>query len=266
MTGLRLGIERDIARQAALSARITRAQGDIASGKRIDRASDDPAAAARVAQLATAQTDGSAWAANADRAAALSASGDATLASAESLIDRARELATGSVSASASPQDRAAAAAELAALADDLDALAATKDAGGASLFPDQPLAIPVGAGERIAVSLSRADAFGDASTVLRQASAKIAQGDPSALDQLAATGDRLTAARSVLGTRAARIERVRERLTDTSARQAEERGALEETDIAATVARSQADQLSLDAARGLFARVNRQTLFDLLG
>ena len=45
-----------------------------------------------------------------------------------------------------------------------------------------------------------------------------------------------------------------------------EERSSIEDTDLAATIARVQTNQLSLDAAQSLFARINRRTLFDLLG
>ena len=66
--------------------------------------------------------------------------------------------------------------------------------------------------------------------------------------------------------TRAARFDALRDRFIDSGASIAEERGGIEGTDIAATIARVQADQLSLDAAQSLFARINRRTLFDLLG
>jgi flagellar hook-associated protein 3 FlgL len=40
----------------------------------------------------------------------------------------------------------------------------------------------------------------------------------------------------------------------------------LEDTDLTAAIARLNAQQLTLDAAQAAFARINRRSLFDLLG
>ena len=45
----------------------------------------------------------------------------------------------------------------------------------------------------------------------------------------------------------------------------AEERSGLEDTDIQAVIARLSSQQLSLQAAQAVFARVNENTLFDIL-
>jgi len=45
----------------------------------------------------------------------------------------------------------------------------------------------------------------------------------------------------------------------------AEERGALEGTDLAETVAKLQANMLTLSAAQSVFAKLNSKTLFDQL-
>ena len=277
--GTRYRIGADIARQTALSARIARGQSDIALGKRLSAASDDPDAAARIGQLRAARIDSSAWRAVADQAATLSARADVALGSAGNTLDRARELLTFALSSTAAPADRAATADELRGLAQEIDGLAATTDATGQRVFPtDAPLQLPLSRSERITATLSMTEAFAvggrDMAAILRSAADAVAVADPAArqaasgasLGEVAAASDHISSARGLLGGRAARIEAVRERLIDGDAIFAEELSSLEDTDIAATVARIQADQLSLDAARGVFARVNRATLFDLLG
>ena len=58
----------------------------------------------------------------------------------------------------------------------------------------------------------------------------------------------------------------MRNRLVTVRTGGTEERQALEATEIPGTIARMQGDQLALDAAQAMFAKVNRRTLFDLLG
>jgi flagellar hook-associated protein 3 FlgL len=87
-----------------------------------------------------------------------------------------------------------------------------------------------------------------------------------TAMATVDAAAGHLSAVRGEQGVRAARIDSVRERLASSGLLLKEERSGLEDTDITATVARMNAQQLSLEAAQAVFARLNRQTLFDLLG
>ncbi len=77
---------------------------------------------------------------------------------------------------------------------------------------------------------------------------------------------DHVSAVRGEQGIRAARIDSARDRLIAVQTSGSEERDGLEATDTPGTIARIQGDQLALDAAQALFAKVNRRTLFDLLG
>jgi len=269
--GTRFRIDADIARQSTLSARIARGQIDISSGKRLQRASDDPAAAARIAVLRRQAIDGAAWQATVESGAAIAARADNTLASVSTLLDRARELVTSAASATLNTGDRAVIANELRSLADQFDGLARETDASGQRLFPDiSALKIPIGQGVVIAATLSRAEAFTvtasggptEIGAILRSAAAS----PGTAVADIVAASEHVSAARGDQGARAARIEAARDQLLESVTLTAEERSMLENTDVAATVARIQADQLSLDAAQALFAKINRRTLFDLLG
>ena len=123
MTGIRVRIDTDIARQALLAARIARGQSDISSGKRLQAASDDPASSVRIAQLRRAQIGEAAWRANIDNGIALAARADGTLAAVSTLTDRARELTTRGASETLSAKDRDTMAMELRSIADEIDSL-----------------------------------------------------------------------------------------------------------------------------------------------
>lgn len=273
MAGIRFRIDNDIARQAALAARIARGQADISSGTRIQAASDDPAAAVRIAQLRKTQANESARRANVDSGIALSARADSTLGSVATLLDRARELATSGASETLSNDDRATIAMELRSLADEIDSLTQATDAAGQPVFAATPLRLPVGDSLTLAATTSRSDAFiigaRDVSTMLRDAATGItasAAGRAAAVADVTAASDHIATVRGEQGTRGARFDALRDRLIDSAADIAEERSSIEDTDLAATIARVQTDQLSLEAAQSMFARINRRTLFDLLG
>jgi flagellar hook-associated protein 3 FlgL len=273
MSGIRFRIDAAIAHQAALSARIARGQADITSGKRLQAASDDPAAAVRIAQLRRTQTNEAAWRSNVDIGIALAARADDTLGNVATLLDRARELATNGASETLSDKDRATIALELRSIADEVDSLSNGTDATGQPIFPATPLRLPVGESLTLTATTSRGDAFEvgvrDIANILRDAATGIltsAPGRAAALADVTVASDHISTVRGEQGARAARFDSLRDRLIDSATAIAGERSSLEDTDLAATIARVQTDQLSLDAAQSLFARISRRTLFDLLG
>ncbi len=273
MTGIRFRIDTDIARQAQLAARIARGQADISSGKRIQAASDDPAAAVRILQLRRTQANETAWRTNVDNGISLAARADASLSGVATLLDRARELATSGANETLSDKDRATIALELRSIADEIDSVSQATDATGQPVFPSNPLRFPVGDSLTLTATTSRADAFivgaRDIATMLRDAATGITTstaGRAAALADVTAATDHIATVRGEQGSRAARFDALRDHLIDSATAIAEERSSIEDTDLAATIARVQADQLALDAAQGLFARINRRTLFDLLG
>ncbi len=273
MTGIRFRIDASIRHQGALAARIARGQTDITSGKRIQAASDDPAAAVRIAQLRRTQTNELAWRNNVDIGIALAARADATLGNVANLLDRARELATLGANETLSDKDRSVIALELRSLAVVVVSLSIGTVATGHPIFPVSPLRFPVSENLSLAATTARSDAFDvggrDMATLLRDAATGIVTstvGRATALADVTSASDQLSAVRGEQGARAARFDTLRDRLIDSATAIEEQRGGLEDTDLPATIARIQADQLSLDAAQSLFVRINRRTLFDLLG
>lgn len=122
---------------------LTTAQERLTSGKRVARASDDPAAAARVerALAATARTDASQRALQASRNVMQQA--ESTLGSATDLVQQVRELVVGAGNASYSDADRASLGAQVRGLRDQLLSLANRGDGTGGYLFGGQGSAQP---------------------------------------------------------------------------------------------------------------------------
>ena len=83
---------REIARQAKLAQDVAQTQIQLSTGKRLQRASDDPVASARVATLRTAQANNVAWDANIRLGQSLTAQADTVLASTSDLLVRAKPL------------------------------------------------------------------------------------------------------------------------------------------------------------------------------
>lgn len=284
ISGTRARLTAEIARQSSLARDIARGQADISSGKRLQTASDDPAASARVADIRRTQADQKVWSANVAAASSVAAQVDGTLTGVATAFDRARELMLAASSDTLSDSDRSAIAVELRGIADDIASYAAEKDSRGYPLFPaTDALLIPIAPGVRVAATASLTDVFQNVQTtggpmdleqIVRAAADAVGIADKTtrtaasaaSLAAIESGGDHLSSVRGEQGVRAARIDSVRERLASKGLLLDEERGNLEGTDLTATIARINAKQLSLEAAQSVFARLNRRTLFDLLG
>ncbi len=275
----RFRLSAELNRQHELAREIARGQSDISTAKRIQAPSDDPAAAARVAQIRLAQADRATWSSNIDAAAALAAQLDANLTSVASAVDRAHELMLSAANGTISAEGRAAIATELRGIADDVAALSAQKDSRGQPLYASgAPLEVPIGPSIRVAPQSPREGVFDTIATaagarslaqILADAADAVtngnAAGTAAGIDALASATSSITQAQGEQGARAARLDTAKQRLIDVGLVQTEERSALEATDVTETVARLQAKMLALEAAQAAFARTSRQTLFDLL-
>ncbi len=266
---------REIARQSQLADRINDLQIQVSSGKRLQRASDDPVAARRIATIEIAQASATTWAANVASASAQVSQADAALGSVSNLLVRARELALSAASGTMNSADRASVAAELAGIADEIDGLAASRDANGEALFaPGAAKVVRFDADISFAPVPSAAEAFvvggNPLSTGLRDAAAAIASGDMgainAALGTLAASITHVADQRAAVGLAGGRLERIGDGLAARDIVLADERSTIEDTDLSVAIAQLHATNLTLEAAQASFARINRQTLFDILG
>ncbi|WP_380872561.1 hypothetical protein ACFB49_34860 [Sphingomonas sp. DBB INV C78] len=280
----RYHLSAEISRQQKLAAQIARAQSDISNETRIQRASDDPAATARYADIRRAQANEDVWTKNIDVASALATRADSTLDGVTTTMDRVRELMTLATTGTYNDNDRKAFAVELRAMAAEIADLSQTKDSRGQLLFPAGPsLAVPIGNGVFVSPSVSSDGLFTNIQTaagpkdlaqLINDAADAIELTDKAerelasaaSLDEVVLAVDNTAIVRGDQGVRAARLDTARERFASSALLNSEEAGKLVGTDIPETVAKLQAKQLSLDAAQAVFTRINKQTLFDLLG
>jgi flagellar hook-associated protein 3 FlgL len=279
ISGTSARISAEIARQSALSRDIAKLQDQVSTGKKLATPSEDPAANARLGAVRRAQADDAAFADNVEVASAVATRADSAIASLTTALDRARELTIASRSATYSDNDRRIAAAELRGIAQDVAQIAAQKDSRGQPLFPQgEPLAIPIAAGTRAAATVSRDVLFGTGDTslvgIIGAAADALEIEDGSArtaatagsLDAIIAGSDRVAGLHGEQGVRAARIEARREALADNAVVLDDERGAIEGADVSAAIALITSKLNTLEASQAVFAKLNRQTLFDILG
>ncbi|MGL3820367.1 flagellin [Sphingopyxis sp. R3-92] len=265
---------REIARQQKLATQLERTMVQISSGKLIQRMSDDPVAARRIATIGKTQASMKTWSTNIKSAEALVSQADGVLKSTGNMLVRARELMLSATSDSVNPADRVTIAAELNAIAAEIDGLAATRDSNGEPLFSaGSARVVRFDSDVSFAPVPSAGDAFvmggNSLSTGLRDAAAALAAGDKAAmgasLTTLNAAIGHVADQNAALGLSAGRLERIGDGLESRGIALADERSAVEDTNLSVAIAQLNAQDLTLNAAQAAFAKINRQSLFDLL-
>jgi len=273
----------EINRQAKLGAEIARAQSDISTGKRLETASDDPIAAARISVIRRAQADQTVWMRNIETAKAVAAEVDTALGGIADIFNRVKELTLAGRSESVSPNDRAAMVQELTSLRTALANHQTSTTPTGQPLFPtDAPLLISTSATQRLPATAQRSTVFEGISYAhgadtldwaIGAAIDAIATDDivsrrglaDTALSDIDRAISHVTNQYAAQGVRAAQLDDAATTIESASIQLAEERSTLEDTDVASTVMKLNAKTLSLQAAQMAFAKVNRNTLFDFL-
>lgn len=283
ISGTRYRLDQEVNRQLSLSREIAKAQTQLSTQKRIQAPSDDPVAAARISSIGRTQANEAAWKSNLNLAVALAGRADTALKAAGTAFNRATELMTQGATGTLSDQDRATIALELRSLAEELNALKASKDSRGNALFMSgYSLRIPVQSGVQVIAVGTREDVFESVATaggpkdlaaILSNAATALELADPAArsaavaiaVDEVAAAGKHVATQRGEHGALANRVDQLLDRQADVTLQMKEERSGLEDTDVQAVIARLSSQQLSLQAAQAVFARVNESTLFDIL-
>ncbi|RST32260.1 flagellin-like protein [Sphingomonas ginkgonis] len=271
-TGNRLTFE--IARQTQLAKAVEQSQVTISTGKRIQTASDDPAAAARIASLRQTQSDETVWSRTVELGKSLTGQADSVLKSLNDRLARVQELAVQGGSTTLPQSSRDAIAAEIRSIAEEVDSLSASQSSLGQPLFSaGTPRSMRFADGVVFAPVPGQAEVFAPGGVPMGQqletVAAAVQGGDPAQLGAALTTTDTLVRhgadAASAIGNAASRLDR----LTDTHAARAidlaSERSSLEDTDLTTAIASLNAQQLTLEAAQSAFARINRRSLIDLL-
>ncbi len=265
---------REIQRQSTLAARVAETQAQISSGKRLQRASDDPVAATRVATLRQIQANDAARAGNIALGISLAGQADGVMQTASDLMAQVQELALSGANGALTAADRAVIAAELTAIADELDALSQTTAVTGEALFtPGTPNVIRFDGETIFAPVPSRAELFetGGISVgqVVRDAAIALASGNAAqigaSLTAVSGGVEQMANASASVGFIAARLDRLQESSAYRAVTVAEERSNLEDTDLSTAIAELNGHTLTLEAAQAAFARINRRTLMDFL-
>lgn len=293
--------DRSLAQMSELRGAIEKTQSQIATGQRIERGSDDPAAAARLRALARSERLSAVEEDNADKLARdLDEAGDEVLG-VSNLLARARELAIQAASDSLGERGREAIAAELGQLNDELFNRANATTLTGEPLFAGtaagpafvrdalgnvsyngngDSASVPIAPGTEIERGLPGSAIFEftlggvptSAFAVLGDLAAALAGGspDPSAAAQAAIEGldeaiDSTTRSQTILGTRLAWVETIQQSQAERRITIAEQRSQIGETDIGDAIVRLQQTLTALEASQASFSRVSALTLFDVI-
>ncbi len=270
--GNRMMIE--IGRQKALARSISDTQIKVSTGKKIQRASDDPVAAARIATIGRSQANSKAWSANLNTGISLNSQADTAVTAMADRVAQAREFLLAGANGSLTQADRDTLAAQLDGIAAELDGLATRRSANGELLFsPGTALSVRYDASTIFAPVPSLAEVFDvggvSLSQMVRDGAAALRAGSAVAIGASLTTLDAgVTKTADVLGDigqRGKRLESLQEASRAQDIDFAAERSDLESTDISEAIALLNAQTLTLDAAQAAFARINRRTLIDLL-
>lgn len=273
ITGTSYFFDRARDRMAALSATADTLQDQIASRKKLTAASQDSAGWQRLQGLVQAKADQTAYAGNVDVARAVLSQTDTALFSVQDQLQRAAELTIRARSGTLSQQDRAVIAIELAAVADDLAAISQTTDARGQPLFDAQAAPIPVADGIAVVANEDPARVFGTivatlngyAATLRTADDAAAATASATALTAINAAVAGAAAVQGAVGARAARVELVAGSAQSAAVVTEEQRAAIEDTDLATTIANLQKTMTILNATQASFSKLTELTLFNYL-
>ena len=292
---------RSLAQMADLRSGIERTRSQIATGRKIERGSQDPAAAAQLRSVARREALAMVEGDNAARLGQDLGAAASEVQAVTAVLQRARELAVQAASTPTGADGRRAIAFELEQLGQELfnrsnavsltgetlfagqsTGLAFTRDAAGNVTYIGTPEsgAVPVAPGTAIERGLPGSEVFefdlggtpSSAFAVLGALTTALqgGAGDPVAAANASIAGidaalDSANRATTILGTRMAWVEQVETQQADRRVALAERRSRVGDTDISEAIARLQQSLTALEASQSAFARVSSLTLFDAL-
>lgn len=292
---------RSLAQMADLRGQIEQSRTQIATGQRLERGSDDPAAAAQLRSVARRGALAAVERENAARLGEDLGAASTEVEAVTALLQRARELAVQAANTPTGADGRQAIAFELEQLAEELFSRANAASLSGEPLFAGlssdpafvrdaagnvtyagtpESGAVPVAPGTAIERGLPGSEVFEfvsggtptSAFAVLGGLAAALNGGSPdpagaalAALDGIDAALDTTNRAQTILGTRMAWVEQVQQQQADRGVTLAERRSRVGDTDVAEAIARLQQSLTALEASQAAFARVSALSLFDAL-
>ncbi len=272
----------------------------VASGKRIQRPSDDPSAAVRVLDLKAAEQRFAQYQRNAEFATARLDQEETALIGVQNLLQRVRELAVQGANGTLSDADRAAVAIEVREHMDGYLQLANSRDANGEYLFAGfQTLTRPFshdGAGgfsyhgddgqRMLQIGDNREVATGDPGRIFEDfpaaagggattnvgevlyalaSSLEAGSGYPEALTDIDTAMNRLLDTRAKIGARMNAIDEQRNANDTFSLAVTDVRSTLEDLDYAEAISRFNQQMTALQASQQAFVKIQDMSLFNFL-
>ena len=269
----------EIRRQQKLSQDIVDGQTAISTGQTLNKPSDNALAWVQVSDIGRAQAQQAAWQSNISTGTARANTAEANLGEMNSLLTRTQELMTRARNGSLSTTDKTAIVQEMTTIRSTIDSLLNQKDYSGVPAFDDgQSVLVPVSRGLNLAVVGTRQEVsegidvsgtpmtldaiLGQSITALQSGT----DGDVAAgLDAIKAAQNHIVLEQTKQGVRSDRLDVIGTRLTNVDLDLKERRSGLESTDLQDVISSVSAKLLQLEAAQSAFARINQQTLFDLI-
>jgi flagellar hook-associated protein 3 FlgL len=269
----------EVNRQTALESQIAQLQTDISSGTKVHVASDDPAAAARIATIGRQQADNTVYASNVSMAQSITSLVDTNLQSVQTALNRVKELALSASNGTMNDSDRAAVVTELQGIAQDLTSYSTQTDSSGNPLYIQgtTPTQIPIGKGITVAAGDSYSDVWGnvtlkDGSTssiadIVNSTISAIQNNDSAgmatSLDSIDSATNHISDAQADIGVRETRLNNASDSLANTKTDLASERSVLEDTDATEAYATLSNKMTILNAAQSVLATLGKISLFD---
>ena len=291
-------------RMSQLSTEAARYNAEIATGKKVQTASDDTVAFGRLTRLSRTTANEKQYASNMKLAGTLLQQSDDALDAVTTQVQRVRELALRASSDTLSASDRAAISTELDGVVDAIMGIANTTDARGVPLFAGadgqtpfakdadgkvvfhgqgEAPAIPISATGTVTATSSGARVFGgirtadggtsDLFTLVQNLATALNGSDEDArkaavaqsLTDLNSADESITNARASVGARAARVDLESNQLSDLADAREAERSSLEEADTTESVVNLQKISTILQATQASFSKLSQLSLFNYL-
>lgn len=269
----------EIRRQQKLSQDIVDGQTAISTGKTLNKPSDNALAWVQVSDIGRAQAQQAAWQSNVSTGTTRATTAESNLEEINNLLTRAQELMTSARNGSLTDTAKTAIAEEMKTIRTTVSSLLNQKDYNGVPVFDDgQSVLVPLSRGLNLAVVGTRQevsegiDVNGTPMTldaILGQSITALQSGTDSdvaaGLDAIKAGQNHIVLEQTKQGVRSDRLDVIGTRLTNIGLDLTERRGDLESTDLQEVISSVSAKLLQLNAAQSAFARINQQTLFDLI-
>ncbi|MBB3982411.1 flagellar hook-associated protein 3 FlgL [Sphingobium fontiphilum] len=270
----------EIRRQQQLSQQIVAGQTAVSTGISLTKPSDNSLAWVQVSDVGRAQAQQAAWQTNIAYGKARAGNAESNLGEITNLLTRAQDLAISARNGSLNDTSRAAIVEEMNTIHTTITELLNEKDYQGTPVFDDgTSTLVPVSRGLNLAVVGTRQDVSegidvnGAAMTmddIFTSVLAAVQSGDDAtvagAVDSIQSAISHVVVEQAKQGVRGDRLETIGERLTDVDLDLTERRASLESTDLTKVISDVSAKLLQLEAAQSAFARITKQTLFDLIG